>query len=216
MPIIYGDASQRVVLEAAQIEHARLVLVTVPTIIITQAAVAEIRRLNPTVHIVARAEGLEHLRSLHALGVHEIVQPEFEAGLEMTRQTLLHLDIPATEIQRFTSAVRDELYAPLYEMHSDYKVLTQLRGAARLLDLAWVTVPEGSPLAGQSLRELDIRRTMGVSVVGVLREGKLNANPPGSFRFTAGDAAAVIGDNERIATFQQLAQPGNDDAGDAT
>ncbi len=112
--------------------------------------------------------------------------------------------------------MRDELYAPLYEMHSDYKVLTQLRGAARLLDLAWVTVPEGSPLAGQSLRDLDIRRTMGVSVVGVLREGNLNANPPGSFRFTAGDAAAVIGDNERIATFQQLAQPGNDDAGDAT
>jgi CPA2 family monovalent cation:H+ antiporter-2 len=207
MPIIYGDASQRVVLEAAQIEHARLVLVTVPTMIITQATVAEIRRLNPTVHVVARAEGLEHLRSLHDLGVHEIVQPEFEAGLEMTRQTLLHLDIPATEIQRFTDAVRDELYAPLYEMHSDYQVLAQLRGAARLLDLAWVTVPEGSPLEGQSLRELDIRRALGVSVVGVLRDGNLNPNPPGSFRFVAGDAAAVIGDNERIAAFQALAEP---------
>jgi CPA2 family monovalent cation:H+ antiporter-2 len=176
--------------------------------------VAEIRRLNPAVHIVARAEGLEHLLSLHALGVHEVVQPEFEAGLEMTRQTLLHLDIPATEIQRFTDAVRDELYAPLYEMHSDYQMLAQLRGAARLLDLGWVTVPEGSPLAGQSLRELDIRRAMGVSVVGVLRDGNLNANPPGSYRFAAGDAAAVIGDNERIATFQKLAQPGGDDAGD--
>lgn len=157
-------------------------------------------------HVVVRAEGLEHLRSLHALGVHEVVQSEFEAGLEMTRQTLLHLDIPAAEIQRFTSAVRDELYAPLYELHSDYKIVAQLRGAARLLDLAWVTVPEGSPLAGQSLRELNIRRQMGVSVVGVLRDGNLNANPPGSFRFAAGDAATVIGDNEQIAALQELAQ----------
>ena len=207
MPIIYGDASQRVVLEAAQIEHARLVLVTVPTAIITQATVAEIRRINPTVHIVARAEGLEHLRSLHEMGVHEVVQPEFEAGLEMTRQTLLHLDIPATDIQRFTDAVRDEMYAPLYEMHSDYQMLAQLRGAARLLDLGWVTVPEDSPLVGQSLRELDIRRSVGVSVVGVLRAGKLNANPPGSFRFAAGDAAAVIGDHEKVAQFEASAQP---------
>ncbi len=141
------------------------------------------------------------------LGVHEVVQPEFEAGLEMTRQTLLHLDIPATEIQRFTDAVRDEMYAPLYEMHADYQILAQLRGAARLLDLAWVTVPENSPLAGQSLRELDIRRTVGVSVVGVLRDGKLNANPPGSFRLVAGDAAAVIGDHEKVTQFEASAQP---------
>jgi len=207
MPIIYGDASHRVVLEAAQVEHARLVLVTVPTIILTQATVAEVRRINSTVHIVARAEGLEHLRALHDLGVYEVVQPEFEAGLEMTRQTLLHLGIAAAEIQRFTDAVRDELYAPLYELHSDYQMLSHLRGAARLLDLAWVTVPEASPLSGKSLRELDMRRQMGVSVVGVVREGDLNTNPPGSYRFTAGDAVAVIGDNDQIAALQELAEP---------
>lgn len=207
MPIIYGDASHRVVLEAAQVEHARLVLVTVPTIILTQATVAEVRRINSTVHIVARAEGLEHLRALHDLGVYEVVQPEFEAGLEMTRQTLLHLGIAAAEIQRFTDAVRDELYAPLYELHSDYQMLSHLRGAARLLDLAWVTVPEASPLSGKSLRELDMRRQMGVSVVGVVREGDLNTNPPGSYRFAAGDAVAVIGDNDRIAALQELAEP---------
>lgn len=210
MPIIYGDASQRVVLQAAQVEHARLVLVTVPTILITTATVTEIRRLNPTVHIVARAEGLEHLHSLHELGVHEVVQPEFEAGLEMTRQTLLHLDIAATEIQRFTDGVRDELYAPLYESHSDYRLLAQLRGAARLLDLGWVAVPHDSPLVGQSLRELDVRSQMGVSVVGVLRDGQLNANPSSTFRFAAGDAAAVIGDREQVAAFEAQAQPGGD------
>ena len=82
-----------------------------------------------------------------------------------------------------------------------------MRGAARLLDLAWVTVPAGSPLIDKSLRELDIRRQWGVSVVGVLREGKLNPNPPGSFRFAAGDAAAVIGAHEHIAVFQKSAQP---------
>lgn len=209
MPIIFGDASQRIVLEAAQVEHACLALVTVPAFIITQTTVAEIKRLNQDVHIVARAEDMEGLRTLAALGVYEVVQPEFEASLEMTRQTLMHMDFPVTDIQRFTDSVRDELYAPLYEVHSDYKMLAQLRGAARLLDLAWVTVPEGSPLEGRSLSELDIRSQLGVSVVGVLREGHLNANPSGAFRFNADDAAAVIGDNERIAAFERFAQPGD-------
>ena len=80
--------------------------------------------------------------------------------------------------------------------------------AARRLDLAWVTVPEASPLSGKSQRELDMRRQMGVSVVGVVREGDLNTNPPGSYRFAAGDAVAVIGDNDRIAALQELAEPG--------
>jgi len=204
IPIIFGDASQPVVLEAAHVGQARLLLATMPTAITTQATVAEVRRLNSSLHIVARAEGLEHLRSLHAMGVHEVVQPEFEAGLELTRQTLMHLDIPPVEIQRFTDAVRDELYAPLYEMHGDYQVLAQLRSAARLLELAWIVVPVGSPVEGHSLQELDIRRRIGVSVVSVLRRGKLNANPPASFRFAAEDAAAVIGDREQVAEFHAM------------
>lgn len=113
-PVIFGDASQPIVLEAVQIEQARLLLTTVPTVVITQVIVDQVRRLNPQLHIVARAEGVEQMKTLHDLGVYEVVQPEFEAALEITRQALLHLNISASEIQRFTDAVRQELYAPLY------------------------------------------------------------------------------------------------------
>jgi CPA2 family monovalent cation:H+ antiporter-2 len=56
---------------------------------------------------------------LYRHGVYEVVQPEFEAGLEITRQALLHLNIPAAEIQRFTDGIRQELYAPLYQTHDE-------------------------------------------------------------------------------------------------
>ncbi len=112
-PIIYGDAGQEIVLEVAQVEHARLVIVTTPAVTITQSIVERVRHLNPAVHIVARAEGVEQMQSLYALGVYEAVQPEFEAGLEITRQALLHLDVAVSEIQRLTDATRQELYAPL-------------------------------------------------------------------------------------------------------
>lgn len=117
-PIIFGDASQEVVLEAACIAQARLILVTTPAITVTRAIVDQVRRLNPEIHIVARAEGIESMQALHARGVYEVVQPEFEAGLEITRQALLHLDYSAADIEEFTNATRRELYAPLYRQQS--------------------------------------------------------------------------------------------------
>ncbi len=204
-PVIYGDAAQEVVLEAAQLKHACLLLVTTPAIIVTQSIVDHARHLNPTVHIVARAEGVEQLQALHKQGVYEAVQPEFEAGLEITRQALLHLNISATEIQRFTDAVRQELYAPLYQMHNEYQIIAQLQNAARLLELTWLTLPVDSPLIGRTIQELKIRSQTGVSVIGVMQDGELYPNPGGDYQFAVGDLVAVMGTSEQLAAFQASA-----------
>lgn len=119
LSIIYGDASRRVVLEAAQVGSARLLLVTTPAIETTNSIVAQVRRLHPELHIVARADSVEMLRALHEHGVQEVVQPEFEASLEMIRQALHHFDIPPTEIQKFTDSIHQQMYAPLYERHNN-------------------------------------------------------------------------------------------------
>jgi CPA2 family monovalent cation:H+ antiporter-2 len=119
LPVIYGDASHPTVLAAAAIAQARLLVITTTPITVTQLVVNNVRQLHPSLHIVARAEGVEQMILLHQLGVYEVVQPEFEAGLEITQQALLHLDIPAGEIQHFTDAVRHELYAPLYQVQAE-------------------------------------------------------------------------------------------------
>ena len=131
IPVIYGDAAHPVVLKAAAVERARLALVTTPTIKITQSVAQQMCALNPELHIVARAEAIEQLESLHAIGVYEVVQPEFEAGLELARQALLHLDLPAPEVQRYTDAVRQDRYAPIYQIHEMTRRCTRsnMRGA---------------------------------------------------------------------------------------
>ncbi len=203
-PILYGDATQEVVLEAAGVRQARLVLVTTPALIVTRGVVAQVRRLHPTVHIVARAEGVEQMERLHEVGVYEVVQPEFEAGLEITRQALLHLGFPPTEIQYFTDAVRQELYAPLYRMHEEYETVARLQNVGRLLDVSWVRLNADSPLVGHSLREMRIRTRTGASVVAVMHRGRLVPNPHGDYRFAAGDLVAVLGDASQLAAFQAL------------
>lgn len=207
LPVIYGDASQEVVLEAAKVEQACLVLVTTPAIAVTQAIVDQVRLLNPAVHIVARAEGIEQMQALHKHGVYEVVQPEFEAGLEITRQTLLHLNLSAADIQRFTDAIRHELYAPLYQSHDEYQTVAQLQNAARLLEVTWITLPVDSSLIEQTIRQAKIRSRTGASVVGVIRTGKLFPNPHADFEFSAGDSVAVLGNAQQRAAFAALAAP---------
>lgn len=206
-PVIYGDAAQEIVLEATHLEEARLVLIATPAIIVTQSIVDQVRHLNPTVHIVARAEGVEQMRTLYDRGVYEVVQPEFEAGLEITRQALLHLNMSATEIHKFTDAVRHELYAPLYEQHDAYSLVAQLQSAARLLDLTWLTLPAHSPLIGRTIQAAQIRTQTGTSVVGVMRKGHLTPNPHADHTFVVGDLVAVMGDPEQLAAFHALAMP---------
>jgi CPA2 family monovalent cation:H+ antiporter-2 len=112
IPVIYGDASSPVVLEAAGLYAARLLLVAVSAAIDVEQIARQVQHSNPNLHIVARAAQRAQIEVLLALGVHEIVQPEFEAGLEMVRQALLHFDIPATEIERMSDGIRRELYQP--------------------------------------------------------------------------------------------------------
>lgn len=206
LPVIFGDASHPVVLEAAHVAKAHLILITTPSITVSAAIVEQVRRLNPELHMVARAESIDQLRQLHGMGVYEVVQPHFEAGLEMTRQALLHLDIPATEIQRFTDAVRQELYAPIYDVHEAYRTVAELQEAQRLLEVSWVRIPPDSPLAGVTIGEADIRNRTGASIVALLRASELMPNPEARQRLAAGDLIAVLANPDQRAQFEVLIQ----------
>jgi len=210
IPVIYGDASHAVVLKAAAMERAHLALVTTPTIKITQTVAQQMRTLNPDLHIVARADALEQLETLHAIGVYEVVQPEFEAGLEIARQALLHLDISAPDIQRYTDAVRQDLYAPLYQLHAGYDAVHALEHARRLLEFTWVTLAVTSPLAGRTLGAAGVRSRTGATVVAVMRADGLVINPNVTETLHAGDVLAVLGNHTALAQFTLLAAPGAD------
>lgn len=212
-PIIFGDATQAVVLEAAKAEDACLVIITTPIYSATRDIVKQIRRLNKTVHCVARAEDISQMEMLKQDGVYEVVQPEFEASLEITRQALLHLDISPVAIQNFLDTSRQQLYSPMYQSHLQYKTLAHLNRASQTLTLNWLSLTDSSPLIGSSLGALKIRSRFGVSVVGVLRAGNLLTNPDIDFVFEVQDVIAVIGTQEQFSTFEAktLAEPLSDE-----
>jgi CPA2 family monovalent cation:H+ antiporter-2 len=202
LPVVYGDASSPIVLEAAGIHDARLALVVVSAAIDVDLIVRAVRQLSPDLHVVARATQRSQIEHLYHFGVHEIVQPEFEAGIELVRQSLLHFDIPATEIERLSDAVRGEHYQPFTTLHTDAQVLTLLRRARQSLDITWFTLSAEAPLAGHSIRASDIRQRTGALVVAVLRGDTLLANPEPELVLEPGDRIGIVGTAEQRLVFQ--------------
>jgi len=203
-PVIYGDASQEIILKAANVEDAKLMLVTVPNIIISKAIIGQVKKIHQSLHIVARASSIEHLKILNDLQVYEAVQPEFEASLEIARQALVHYDIPISEIQKFTDLIRKDLYSSFYENKKNYKEFTKIQLVSKIFDLTWIKVPENSSLVGKSINDLNIRNLTGVSVIGVLRKGELISNPDKDFIFSEGDNIAIIGNSKQLNDFKKL------------
>jgi len=103
---IFGDAAQPVVLKAAGLDQARLLVVTPSAPVTALAVVRQACALRPGLDVVVSAEGDLVEKELRAQGVHAVIQPRREAGLEITRQALLHLDVPMAEVDALLSAAR--------------------------------------------------------------------------------------------------------------
>ena len=202
VPVIFGDASQGTVLSAAQVEKSRLLLLTIPSIIIAREIVREVLKLNPRLDIIARSDNLDDTNELRALNVYEVVQPEFEASLEIIRQSLLHLNIPVVAIQKYIDETRRQLYSP---QQSDRQLLSSgIKNASYLLEMDWLAIMEGSPVIGKSIKDLKIRTSTGATVVGVYRGKEFLPNPDFNFIFQTGDVVAIIGKNAQRKLFEEM------------
>ena len=212
IPVVYGDATHEIVLEAAEISTARLLVVTTPDVVTARTIITNAKRQNGELRVLARTSDPSFLPIFEEMGVNSVVLPEFEASLEMTRKSLLHFPIPVSEIQNRTESLRQGLFAPFFDQGQGYKTLVQLRSAEHQFDLQWVPLSAGSPLATRSIGGVEIRKKAGASVVGVIRDEKLIANPDAAFRFQVNDLVAIIGTEEARKSFQAMAAPGSEAA----
>jgi CPA2 family monovalent cation:H+ antiporter-2 len=108
VPCIYGDAASPEILAQAQLDRARVMVITFPDPIAARLAVENARRINPRLDIVARVHSGEDVELLREKGVAEVVRPELEAGLEIIRHTLHRFGLTTQEIQYVVNALREE------------------------------------------------------------------------------------------------------------
>jgi CPA2 family monovalent cation:H+ antiporter-2 len=200
-PIIYGDAGQETVLAGSKIEAARLIIITIPRITTARNIIAIAKLNNKNINLIVRADDLSQVDELFKMNIFEVVQPEFEASLEIIRQALIHLDVPLTAIYGFTDKIRRENFYALRPGNLQQLQLSYFKDAPFLLEMSWVEISKDSVICGKSINEMKIRTKTGVSVVGILRKSEFIPNPDVIFIFQPGDYIAIIGIPENKKLF---------------
>ena len=215
VPVLYGDASSSEVLDHAALDDARAVVITLPDDAAALAVAATVRKEAPAVRIVARASTWDGARRLKAAGVNDVVRPELEGGVEIVRRTLLDLDLPVNEVQRYVDVVRqDGMGESDRPSATQARVLDQLVRATRDLAVVWVDVEAGSAVAGRSIAGSHLRTQTGASIVGVTSGSAVIVNPGPDVVLNGGDRVAIIGEANQIRDAEALLKAARSPAAD--
>lgn len=88
VPFVYGDPSDIEVMDFAQVDKARAVVIAVSDRKSQEIMIKNALKLNPKVKIICRSHFEEDKEFLLATGAHMVVQPEKEAGLTIAQKIL--------------------------------------------------------------------------------------------------------------------------------
>jgi CPA2 family monovalent cation:H+ antiporter-2 len=204
IPSLFGDAANSEVLTHASLERARALVVAGTDEDASALVVTAARDLAPELPIIARATTEDGTKRLAQLGAQDVIHPELEGGLEIVRHTLLQLGYPLQEIYRYTDAVRRDHYDLQINTEEEHRLLHDLLDATSSMEIKWFRLTVSNPLVGQTLAGANLRAQTGASVVAILREGQLIANPKSMTVFQPEDRIGLIGDMEEIAMVEKL------------
>ena len=107
---VYGDANQTNVLEQAGLASAQTIILSASGSEGAAEAIRAARRINPKIHVVARADYLGQSASLLEVGANEVVSGEGEVVLAMTDSILRRLGATPDQLDEERARIRAELF----------------------------------------------------------------------------------------------------------
>ncbi len=96
--IIYGDPCDIDILDYAQVEEAAILILALPEKYAQETIIMNAKKLNPNIYIIGRVHREIDQRRLKDLGVHLIVQPEFEASLSIIKKIYLWRNLSREDV----------------------------------------------------------------------------------------------------------------------
>lgn len=109
-------------------------------------------------------------------------------------------------LKQLSRQFNDNLYARETAAEEKSSIQKDIKYLLSTLDIhiSEFTVPQNSRFCGKELREIDIRKHSGATIVGIVRSG-ININiPGGESRIFPNDQLVVAGDDEQMLCFQKM------------
>jgi K+:H+ antiporter len=206
-PIHFGDGTRTDVLEQLGIERARVLVIAISDPAATARVVSQARRLRPNLNIIVRTRYVAEIERLYRLGANQVIPEEFETSVEIFARVLQEYHIPRNVISLQVDLIRKEHYGTLRGLHLQGKQLDELSQYLIGATTDIFSLPENSPLVGQSLREIDFRDRSGVTLIAAVRDGKPFHNVGPEFVLEAGDRLVLLGDHKALDDAARMISP---------
>jgi len=204
---VYGNAASFHVLETAGVERAKSLAITLPDPMSTRLCLKRALELSPNLDLIVQANHDKDIETLYQLGAQEVVQPEFEASLELANHLLTKMGLSASTMQLEMQQIRNHHYLDLRPERSPAQVARELDQATQDMNRRWYDLPESSPLTGMTIEEADMRYLTGVSLMAVRRLSGEELDYPDSKTVLApGDRLLIVGEGEELTAFDELAK----------
>ncbi len=197
-PIFYGDAAGREVLQHAGIERARVVVFALSDATAVRRAVRVARDLNPAVELIVRSHRIHEIEGLRSLGADAVVAEEFETAIEIFTLVLHRYHVPRNVVRAQIRVLRGEGYRMLRSPKGGKAVSAAVLDALEAGTTDVFRIERESSVAGQSLRDLDLRRRTGVTVLAVVRDEEPYPHPGAEMILEAGDNLVLVGSHAEI------------------
>ncbi|MEN6632393.1 MAG: potassium channel protein [Candidatus Polarisedimenticolia bacterium] len=180
VPVIVGDATDEDVLRRAGIDRARALIAVLGNDAANIFAILTARSLRQDLYILSRCSETRSASKMIAAGAQRVLNP-YERGGQMMAHIVLRPQL---------SDFMEDLFARELEVNVEE-----------------VAIAEGSPLAGQTLRESPIRRELDIIVaVIVTSEGTKLFNPSPDATLVAGETLIVLGRPAALDRLRLLAR----------
>ena len=174
---------------------------------------------NDVTHaVVGDAQDKEVLRSL---GVRNLDCAVIAIGDNLAASVLITMNLKELGVPYIVCKAHDETHRKVLEkLGVDRVVIPEQEYAQRLArtlnshnvldyielseDFGILDVPAPKSWIGKSLRELNVRAKLGVTIIAVENGGKTNVSPTADYAVGEGDTLVMLGDNVALEKVQRL------------
>jgi monovalent cation:H+ antiporter-2, CPA2 family len=200
LPIVFGDATDEVLLQHVHIHEARVVVIAISDVDSTKLIIKKIREISETSHIIVRTRYVHEIETNLGLGADEVIPEEFETSIEIFTRVLHRYLVPFDQIQAFAIQVRSHNYELLAKSKSEYAFPESLKLQIPELVIANLPVQqENNKIVGKSIRNSGLRANFNVTVLAIRRGNKYITEMDPDMTIETDDMLYLFGRPDNIA-----------------
>lgn len=204
--VIYGDATNDVILKHVHVHEARVVVVAISSPETTKQIVRAIRTFTRTAYIIVRTRYINEIESNILAGANQVIPEEFETSIQIFTQVLQKYLVPSHQIKQFINYIRNRNYEMLSSITPSInkeEITTNLYHDQK--EITTIYVNKGNnQIVGKTLDKSSLRSDYGVTLLAINRKDKYITEISSNETIQQEDTLYLLGNTKQIAVVAQF------------